>query len=234
MAGLLSQYLTDDKLHHAYLLVGLASALRPELLAFVEKDLGRPVEGHPDVWIYEAESFGIDDGRELRERQQGRPVVHARRYFIVSVGHMTEEAQNALLKTLEEPIAGVHIFLIARSADTFLPTVRSRCFIIQTGASNNSGTEELAWAQEFLAGKPAERITMIGELVVREKDDDLLGKTLYQDRLTVLERLLRERYQPTDPNFISLFEALGKARSYLADRASSPRLLFEQLAFLIP
>lgn len=40
---------------------------------------------------------------------------------------MTNQAQNALLKTLEEPPSGVHLILVADEPERLLPTVRSRC-----------------------------------------------------------------------------------------------------------
>lgn len=46
---------------------------------------------------------------------------------------MNEDAQNALLKTLEEPPAGVTIVLCADDEDRLLPTVRSRCARVRLG-----------------------------------------------------------------------------------------------------
>jgi DNA polymerase-3 subunit delta' len=45
---------------------------------------------------------------------------------------MTPQAQNALLKVFEEPPAGVHIILLAQSADLILSTVKSRAQYLQT------------------------------------------------------------------------------------------------------
>jgi DNA polymerase-3 subunit delta' len=54
------------------------------------------------------------------------------RIFLVEQGHsMNRQAQNALLKTLEEPPANTFILLITSKPDLFLPTVRSRCQSIQ-------------------------------------------------------------------------------------------------------
>ena len=46
---------------------------------------------------------------------------------------MSDDAQTALLKTLEEPPAGVTIVLCADDEDRLLPTVRSRCARIRLG-----------------------------------------------------------------------------------------------------
>ena len=57
------------------------------------------------------------------------------RVAIVEQAHrLNEESQNALLKTLEEPPAGVTIVLCADDEECLLPTVRSRCARVRLGA----------------------------------------------------------------------------------------------------
>lgn len=59
------------------------------------------------------------------------PAVAARRVFIVrDAERMNEEAQNALLKTLEEPPGGACLILVTAAASRLLPTIRSRCATI--------------------------------------------------------------------------------------------------------
>lgn len=57
----------------------------------------------------------------------------ARVAIIEAAQRMNDDAQNALLKTLEEPPAGVTIVLCADDEDRLLPTVRSRCARIRLG-----------------------------------------------------------------------------------------------------
>ncbi|HYC83212.1 MAG TPA: hypothetical protein VEB60_01535, partial [Candidatus Paceibacterota bacterium] len=83
---MLDERLTAQSLHHAYILTGQPEKVESELVRFIEGDLGRSIQGHPDVWIHRTESLGIDEGRLVRERQQGRPLVHSRRYFVLVVG----------------------------------------------------------------------------------------------------------------------------------------------------
>src|SRR5205807_8004030 len=54
---------------------------------------------------------------------------------------LTPEAQNALLKTLEEPPGNTQLYLTTPSAESFLPTVRSRCHLIDLGPSESSLNE---------------------------------------------------------------------------------------------
>jgi DNA polymerase-3 subunit delta' len=57
----------------------------------------------------------------------------ARVAIIEAADRMNEDAQSALLKTLEEPPAGVTIVLCADQEARLLPTVRSRCFRLRLG-----------------------------------------------------------------------------------------------------
>jgi DNA polymerase-3 subunit delta' len=57
----------------------------------------------------------------------------ARVAIIENADRMNEDAQSALLKTLEEPPAGVTILLCADQEARLLPTVRSRCFRLRLG-----------------------------------------------------------------------------------------------------
>ncbi len=56
------------------------------------------------------------------------PALGRRRVFVIrDAERMNEEAQNALLKTLEEPPGGAVLILVSASAQRLLPTIRSRC-----------------------------------------------------------------------------------------------------------
>jgi len=70
----------------------------------------------------------VDAVRELETEANFRPHEATSRFFIIDeADKMNESASNALLKTLEEPAATSHIFLITSRPDALLPTIRSRC-----------------------------------------------------------------------------------------------------------
>lgn len=71
---------------------------------------------------------GIDEIRQIRR------LISLGKSVIIQEAHsLSVEAQNALLKTLEEPPERTQIILCAPSADLLLPTVVSRCFISDLG-----------------------------------------------------------------------------------------------------
>lgn len=92
-------------------------------------------DNHPDV-IYvthDKESISVDDVREqITGTVQIKPYSSEYKIYIVDDAEkMTVQAQNALLKTLEEPPAYVIIFLLATRPDAFLQTILSRCITVQ-------------------------------------------------------------------------------------------------------
>ncbi len=69
----------------------------------------------------------VDAIRHLETEANFRPYEAANRFFIIDdADKMNAEASNALLKTLEEPPATSHIFLVTSRPDALLPTIRSR------------------------------------------------------------------------------------------------------------
>ena len=89
---------------------------------------------HPDVHFitHEKASIGIDDIREqLINDIEIKPYSSPYKIYIVpDANKMTEQAQNALLKTLEEPPEYAVILLLTTNVDTLLPTIQSRCVLL--------------------------------------------------------------------------------------------------------
>jgi DNA polymerase-3 subunit delta' len=95
----------------------------------------------------------IGDAREARAARGVRDLVRdlallpieggARVAIVEGAAQMNEDAQNALLKTLEEPPAGVTIVLCVDREEVLLPTVRSRCARIRLGPAGPREIESL-------------------------------------------------------------------------------------------
>ena len=85
--------------------------------------------GAPDVIEIDAASNrGINEMRELRENVRYRPVRDRFKVFIIDEAHqITNEAFNALLKTIEEPPAWVVFVLCTTEAHKIPATIASRC-----------------------------------------------------------------------------------------------------------
>jgi DNA polymerase III subunit delta' len=92
---------------------------------------------HADILVIEPGDSGnikVDQVREAIDRSAYRPFEGRRRLVVVDEADaLLPEAQNALLKTLEEPPPGSVFVLITNRPDVLLPTVRSRCQRLRFG-----------------------------------------------------------------------------------------------------
>jgi len=88
---------------------------------------------NPDFFLLSGETtIGIEEVRSLQNFLSLKPFSGSKKYaFIAEAQALTTEAQNALLKTLEEPPEFSLIILTAREPSLLSPTIVSRCQIIQ-------------------------------------------------------------------------------------------------------
>lgn len=86
---------------------------------------------HPDFTVIDSEdkkSIKIGQIRFLQEQIAEKPIVSSRKIYIINNSDlMTVEAQNCLLKTLEEPPEYATIILILSNENKLLNTIKSRC-----------------------------------------------------------------------------------------------------------
>lgn len=209
---------TLDELHHAY----IATCDAAQLMDALEKR-GVPRQGCPDVYIYECQQFTIDEARALSERASTNPMVLSRRVFVIAASVMVAEAQNALLKTIEEPRGNAVFFFLVPSPERLLPTFRSRAHIIQ--ASNERPTRSFISADRFLNAKPAERISMLEIFTKKKKDDEERDLKSVIDFLDDLEQGMGAR----NPDGL---RAVYRAKRYIADKGALVKPLLEQVALL--
>jgi len=84
---------------------------------------------------------------------------------------LTTEAQNSLLKIIEEPPKDTLIILISKNTDTLLSTINSRCLNISISTQNLEGSAR----PEFLTGNYIDRVRIIDSIT---KDDNSREKAL--------------------------------------------------------
>ena len=84
------------------------------------------------------QSIGVESVREISQSLYIKPNdIELRVYIIKPAEKLTDEAQNALLKMLEEPPEGSMFFLIVNDAKNLLETIRSRAKILKTEPLTN-------------------------------------------------------------------------------------------------
>ncbi len=169
------QVFANQRLPHAFLLVGPTgigkSALATQwasLFLCEQPQQNAPCghchacllakqQSHPDWHIYgadDAKSIGVDTIRQLSAQLMNSPQLgRGKVAIILQAERMTEAAENALLKTLEEPPGNSLLLLLTDSAMKLLPTIVSRCQVWTLQAEEQ---QALAWLQQQ---SPAQTIT---------------------------------------------------------------------------
>lgn len=188
------------------------------------KDLGLHKDHSAVLW-FEAESkLGVDQAKQIRQFVNLKPYQGNKSAVVIEAAeNLTLDAQNALLKTLEEKPDHAEIFLGAPSEDTLLPTITSRCQITYLETNNQSDqTQKFAPdIQVLLTETPEKRFIYIEKLGDREaflkalviyfrnelmQEDSSLTKTVIKNYLQDL--LKAEEWANQNVNIRAILEYL--------------------------
>lgn len=150
LAKAMQNIIQKDRLGHAYLFDGVRGSGQVEMAQFISAGLFCEHEDKPcgeclqcqricheenaDVfWIKDdAKAIKIDQIRELKQDIALTGFESKHKIFIIeAIERMTLQAANSLLKFLEEPHLGVVLLLTTYNLRAVLPTIQSRCQVIQ-------------------------------------------------------------------------------------------------------
>ena len=145
----LEKSLNNNQISHSYLFIGIegigkkliATEFAKAILCLNDKKycnnckscIEFDSDNNPDFLYIEPDgnSIKIDQIREMQKKIQEKPIISKNKVYIINnADKMTTEAQNSLLKTLEEPPEFVTIILIGSNENMFLTTIKSRCMIL--------------------------------------------------------------------------------------------------------
>lgn len=143
-----------NTLSHAHLIAGEDGVGKGKLANILAKfilngDLDRE---YVDIINYSSEksSFGVDDVRDIIEEVYKKPFEKDKKVIIINEGNkLTIQAQNALLKTIEEPPKGVYIIILCESLELILDTIKSRCEIYKLKPLTKSELYEYIKIKKF-------------------------------------------------------------------------------------
>jgi DNA polymerase-3 subunit delta' len=153
--------LKQGKLSHSYLFIGIdgigkkliAKQLAKQVLCLNKENCNNTCksciefesDNHPDfeIIVPDGNSIKIEQIRNLQKKIQEKPIISEKKIYIIDgADKMTKEAQNCLLKTLEEPPEFAVIILIGNNESLFLETIKSRCIIIHFEKISNENIKK--------------------------------------------------------------------------------------------
>ncbi len=179
---------------------------------------------HPDVlYIEKGMKLGIREAKKITEHFSLKPYsAKGRAVTVEDISEMTPEAQNALLKTIEELPRESMLLLCTTSDANLLPTIISRCQIIKLDHTNRDKKTEISRfdsdLQQLLESDIPTRFQYIEKL--KEKEEFLhymayfFRKQIHQSKtrsaITVFlqEILLSEKWARQNVNIRAILEYL--------------------------
>lgn len=143
-----------NTLSHAHLIAGEDGVGKGKLANILAKFIlnGYLDREYVDIINYSSEksSFGVDDVRDIIEEVYKKPFEKDKKVIIIHEGNkLTIQAQNGLLKTIEEPPKGVYIIILCESLELILDTIKSRCEIYKLKPLTKSELYEYIKIKKF-------------------------------------------------------------------------------------
>ena len=225
--------------HHAYLYVGGEEDGIVAARAFAADTLGISGNAHLDITVFSYPGlFSVDDARALNRFVTQAPIVGDQKLVVLATARIYHEAQNALLKTFEEPLEGTTLVLVVPNEGVLLPTLRSRLVSLPRTEGKQISEEATA----FLAASKAEREKIITRLLARAKSDNNSEKQAARmEAARIVEGLLiashQARKEASGAYADELDLLLGELNRFMpiVYQSSAPlKLIFEHLQIVLP
>jgi DNA polymerase III delta prime subunit len=229
--------LFPQDLYHSYVVEGEPNTTAGELLKFLEVR-GIAERQSPDVLYQVYESFTMDDSSQIREWHSQLGIGKNKRVCIIATKFINREAEQTLLKIIEEPALNTHFFIIVPDSGALLGTILSRVHIIKTEISNRSDVIDLKKiVSEFIKSNPGERIKKVAVIIDENKDKENSGQLRYYATSFVneVESIYHQKFTKDKNNAQIKFALteLQKSREYLSTPGASVKMILEHLALVI-
>lgn len=178
-------------------------------------------------------AIGIDAVREMKRKVSLKPFAGGSKAFVIEDAHtLTEEAQNALLKTLEEPPVNTVFVLTSRNEDLILPTIVSRCQVLRvTTVHPQLPTDEFSMLHSqffiLLQGGVGEKLRL-AQNVGKSRTEAIL----WLEKMVVLSRqkLLDSAVKGDVPSdYHNVVRSLQQTYTLVTTTNVSPRFALEHL-----
>lgn len=225
---MLEKSIQNGTTSHSYLFVGI-QGIGKKMLAteFAENILATGQEkqlksdNHPDFLCIEPDgnSIKIEQIRFLQKKIQEKPILSNQKVYIINdADTMTQEAQNCLLKTLEEPPEFAKLILIGSNENAFLTTIKSRCMIlnfqpiedeeINKYMQSNYGMNNITTSQlEMFQGSIGKAILVKEKQSEYEKVENMIENLDKKDLLEILQ--LAESLYKTKEEIFEMLEYIN-------------------------
>jgi len=228
MQKIFDQYKNNGELHHFHLIEGDKENVKESLLIFLEKDFGSNLKDSALFYNYEFDSFLVDDSRAISMKANIKTPEGKKMVFVIFANSINEKAQNALLKTFEEPPQNTYFFVILPRTDSLLPTFISRSVLVH-GDKKKSG-ETLNDLRKKTVG---ERLKFAEGLVKDIKDEKVEKVEAQKFIRNLINGFKSEIENKPSKEKVDAIRVLMQIDDYLKDSGASTKILLERAVLLI-
>lgn len=180
----------------------------------------------------ETKSIGVKDIKEMMQKIYLKPLKSQQKSVIIEDAELlTPEAQNALLKILEEPPANTIIFLLSTTKEVFLPTILSRCRLIEIKDNEDillNGENTYPWLSSHSSLTPALGLELAEKLSKNKEDASLeLKRMILSCRQALTKSIMSGDKRQLQ--YAHILKMLHKTHKNLTNTNINTRLEFEHL-----
>ncbi len=192
---------------HTYLLIGTNREERDKQIADILKKYS--ISHFDQTIISQEQSIGIEKIRQIQKTLSVSTAASQNRAIIIyNFETATLDAQNALLKTLEEPPRNTFLILSGTSEEKIIPTILSRAFIIRSAktsdAVNTSPENQTLEILRVLKEDSASARIIHAQIIGKDKESI---KTFLKDSIFGLRHMMLDSYKASSVPFTPLYLA---------------------------
>ena len=227
---------------HAFLITGGSQEDRTKKIETLCREWAvLPIDIYTIDIKEEKRTIGIDEIRMLSEHLLFSP--RQSPYSIAVIHHasaLTPDAQNALLKTLEEPPAYVRIILESDHESLLLPTILSRCQTLHlnshTAVSEEDKKNALQMLEDIQGKKPGELCRFTDQYINKKEDGREMINTLlsviHEELLSLSQKDQSKEIAEKQKRMIRTIRAIQTSQNQLQANVNKA-LIFDALFFTI-
>lgn len=226
--------LFPENLYHSYVLEGNPEEIVYLLRIYLE-ERGDINKSSPDLMLELYDSFNVEDGYRIKEWHKNKVIDGKKKICIIGTKFINREAEQALLKIIEEPTDNTHFFIVIPDSSLLLGTILSRVHLLKNLKSDNNFEDKIA--TEFIKVSLKERIEKVAEIVKEFKDNENSGGLRYYaiSLLNGLERIIYKKWKIdlNNEDFKFILEEIKNCRNFLSIPGASVKMILEHIALVI-
>jgi DNA polymerase III, delta subunit len=225
------------KLYHAYIVEGALPDTTEHLVSLLTMHSESGVL-NPNLLNLSFDTLKLKDMELVREWHSILGVGSAHKICIISAQFISRDAENALLKILEEPNTNTHFFILIPDASHMLDTTKSRAHVLVSKTEDYNTTRDSSFdAEKFIDMSYVDRLAFVATVVAlhsKEKESTLF-RAHGMRILVLMEHAYGMRFHSNRnlPRASFVLSELASLRNYMRTSGASVKMLLEHMSLVL-